>query len=195
VSRVTGPNVTIESAHLGGIVVLHARAIDDERGHFQELFRADRFAELGLPDRFLQENRSRSRRGVLRGLHFQWDRPMGKLMRVAAGRAFLVAVDIRPGSETLGRWYGREVGADDHLLIWAPPGFARGFCALTDPTEIEYKCTALYNPSGEGAIRWDDLTIGVAWPLKTPVLSPKDAAAGTLETWLARSEAETFRYR
>lgn len=192
-SRVGGPNVTIESTHLGGVVVLHARAIEDERGHFQELFRTDRFAELGLPVRFLQENRSRSRRGVLRGLHFQWDRPMAKLMRVASGRAFLVAVDIRPGSATIGRWYGREVAADDQLLIWAPSGFARGFCTLEDATEIEYKCTALYNPAGEAAIRWDDRAIGIEWPIPTPILSPKDATADTLEAWLARPEAEVFR--
>ena len=193
-SRVADPNVTIESTHLAGVVVLRAKAIEDDRGFFLEVFRADRFRELGLPDRFLQENQSRSRRGVLRGLHFQWDRPMGKLMRVLAGRAFLVAVDIRRGSPTLGQWYGREVAAEDRLQIWAPPGFARGFCALSEQAEIEYKCTALYNPAGEGAIRWDDLAFGIEWPVSAPILSPKDATAGTFEDWLARNEAATFTH-
>jgi len=192
VSRLADPNVTVESTHLDGVVVLRAKAIEDARGFFQEVFRADRFRELGLPERFLQENQSRSRRGVLRGLHFQWDRPMGKLMRVLVGRAFLVAVDIRKGSPTLGRWYGREVAAEDRLQIWAPPGFARGFCTLSDQVDIEYKCTALYNPAGEGAIRWNDPSIGIDWPLSEPILSGKDGAAGSLEDWLARNEAGTF---
>jgi dTDP-4-dehydrorhamnose 3,5-epimerase len=194
VSRVADPNVTVESTHLNGLVLLRSRTIEDHRGFFQEIFRADRFRELGLPDRFLQENQSRSKRGVLRGLHFQWDRPMGKLMRVLQGRAFLVAVDIRPGSPTLGNWFGRDVAAEDRLLVWGGPGFARGFCALSEEAEIEYKCTELYNPAGEGAVRWDDPEIGIAWPTKGPVLSPKDAAAGSLASWLGRPESRVFAY-
>jgi dTDP-4-dehydrorhamnose 3,5-epimerase len=194
VSRVAEPNVTVESTHLNGLVLLRSRTIEDDRGFFQEVFRADRFRELGLPDRFLQENQSRSKRGVLRGLHFQWDRPMGKLMRVLYGRVFLVAVDIRPGSPTLGRWFGRDVAAEDRLLLWGGPGFARGFCVLSEEAEIEYKCTALYNPDGEGAVRWNDPAIGIAWPTSLPVLSPKDAAAGSLTSWLGRPESRVFAY-
>ncbi len=193
-TRVAEPNVSVESTHLEGVVVLRTKAIEDDRGFFLELFRADRFRELGLPDRFLQDNLSCSRRGVLRGLHFQWDRPMGKLMRVLAGRAFLVAVDIRRGSPTAGRWYGREVAAEDRIQIWAPPGFARGFCVLSDQAEIEYKCTALYNPAGESAILWNDPAIGIGWPVGQPTLSPRDAAAQTLAAWHARAESATLAY-
>jgi dTDP-4-dehydrorhamnose 3,5-epimerase len=194
VSRVADPNVTVESTHLSGVVVLRSRTIEDHRGFFQEVFRADRFRELGLPDRFLQENQSRSRRGVLRGLHFQWDRPMGKLMRVLSGRVFLVAVDLRRGSPTLGSWFGRQVAAEDRLEVWAGPGFARGFCVLSEDAEIEYKCTELYNPGGEGTVRWDDPAIGITWPTIQPTLSDKDATAGSLERWLARPESQVFTY-
>jgi len=194
VTLVAEPNVSVESTHLDGVVVLRTKAIEDDRGLFLELFRADRFRELGLPDRFVQDNQSRSRRGVLRGLHFQWDRPMGKLMRVLVGRAFLVAVDIRRGSPTAGRWYGRDVAAEDRVQIWAPPGFARGFCALSELAEIEYKCTALYHPPGECAIRWNDPAIGIEWPVREPTLSPRDAAAPQLAAWLARPESATFAY-
>jgi dTDP-4-dehydrorhamnose 3,5-epimerase len=188
------PNVVVESTWLDRVVVLRTRSIADDRGSFLELFRADRFRELGLPDRFLQDNRSRSRRGVLRGLHFQWDRPMGKLMRVAAGRGFLVAVDIRHGSPTAGRWHAREVAAEDGIQIWAPAGFARGFCALSEWVEIDYKCTALYSPAGESAIRWNDPAIGIDWPLGEPTLSPRDASAASLEEWLRRPEAVALSY-
>src|SRR5689334_24422978 len=130
----------IESRHLSEIVVLTPQVFQDERGYFMEMFRADSFKELGLPQNFVQENQSCSAKGVLRGLHFQWDPPMGKLMRVTQGAAFLVAVDIRKGSPTLGKWCGVECSSENRRTVWAPAGFARGFCALTDGTEIQYKC-------------------------------------------------------
>jgi dTDP-4-dehydrorhamnose 3,5-epimerase len=178
--------------YLEEIVVLEPDMYEDERGIFQETFRADRFRDLGLPDTFLQENQSRSRRGVVRGLHFQWDPPMGKLMRVTAGAAYLVAVDLRRDSPTLGRWYGLDVSAASGLMVWAPPSFARGFCALEEGTEVLYKCTGIYNPAGESGIRWNDPAIGVTWPVSTPILSAKDAAAPSLESWLARPESARF---
>jgi len=128
----------IESTHLGEIVVLQPQVFGDARGFFMEAFRADQFRALGLPTEFLQDNHSRSSKGVLRGLHFQYEPPMGKLMRVTSGAAFLVAVDIRKGSPTLGKWFGMEVSAENKKQIWAPYGFARGFCALTDGCEVQY---------------------------------------------------------
>jgi len=159
-----------------------------------ETFREDQFKALGLPTKYLQDNHSKSSKGVVRGLHFQWDPPMGKLMRVTAGSAFLVAVDIRKGSPTLGKWVGVEASAENRRQVYAPAGFARGFCALTDGTEIQYKCTGIYNNKGESGIRWNDPAIGVEWPVKDPVISDKDAKARLLSEWLASPESNNFQY-
>ncbi len=186
---------TVESVHLDSVVVLTPSVIEDERGFFMETFRADEFRALGLPDHFVQDNHSRSSRAVLRGLHFQWDPPMGKLMRVTVGGAFLVAVDIRKGSPTLGRWFGLEASAANRKTVWAPAGFARGFCVLSEFAEIQYKCTAIYNPKGESGILWSDPAIGIAWPVSDPMLSAKDARAQTLAQWLTRRESDAFTYQ
>ena len=163
----------IESRHLGDVVVIVPDVFEDQRGFFMETFREDHFVQLGLPSRFPQDNHSRSARGVLRGLHFQWDPPMAKLMRVTHGTAFLVAVDIRKGSPTLGQWFGIEISAQNRRQVWAPPGFARGFCVLSDAAEIQYKCTGIYNSNAESGIRWDDPAIAINWPVKDPILSDK----------------------
>lgn len=185
----------IESRHLGGdLVVLAPDVFGDQRGFFMETFRADHFRTLGLPDQFPQDNQSRSQRGVVRGLHFQWDPPMGKLMRVTRGVAFLVAVDIRKGSPSLGRWFGIEVSEDNKRQVWAPAGFARGFCALSDYADVQYKCTGTYNARAESGIRWNDPAIGVEWPVPEAILSEKDRGARTLAEWLATPESENFRY-
>ncbi len=184
----------IESRHLGEIVVLNTEVFEDERGFFMEASRADQFKALGLPCDFAQDNHSRSKKGVVRGLHFQWDPPMGKLMRVTSGSAFLVAVDIRKGSPTLGQWFGLEVSAENKKQIWAPAGFARGFCALSDFAEVQYKCTAIYNSKGESGIRWDDPDIGIKWPIPDCILSEKDRNAQTLREWLASPYSESFKY-
>jgi dTDP-4-dehydrorhamnose 3,5-epimerase len=118
---------------------------------------------------------------------------MGKLMRVAQGRAYLVAVDIRKDSPTLGRSFGIEVSADDGKQVWAPAGFARGFCALSDAVEIQYKCTAIFNQKAESGIRWNDPALGIAWPVSKPILSSKDEYARTLAEWLASNESAHFR--
>ncbi len=185
---------SVEATAIPEVRLVRPRVFPDERGWFLEVLRTDRFAELGLPTSFVQVNQSRSARGVVRGLHFQWDPPQGKLMRVVSGRAFLVAADIRPGSPTLGRVVTVEASADEPLLFWAPATFARGFAALSDTAEIEYFCTAPYNPAGESVIRWDDPTLGISWPVSAAVLSPKDAGAGTLRDWLARPESAAFAY-
>ena len=182
------------SRHLDGVVVLVPTVFEDERGYFMETFRADRFREFDLPTEFVQDNHSYSRRGVLRGLHFQWEPPMGKLMRVIHGTAYLAAVDVRPGSPTLGKWFGIEVSAENKKQVWAPAGFARGFCALTDDVEVQYKCTGIYNSLAESAIRWDDPEIGIEWPLKQVVVSEKDRKAQTLAQWLASADAQHLKY-
>lgn len=187
---------TVEETAIPEVRIIRPRLFADDRGWFTEVLQADAFAELGLPTRFVQVNQSRSVRGVIRGLHFQWDPPQGKLMRVVTGRALMVAVDIRPGSPTLGQVVTVEGSADEPVLFWAPASFARGFCALSDVTDIEYFVTHGYNPACEAGIRWDDPALGIAWPVAPgdAQLSPKDAAAGTLADWLARPEAEHFRY-
>jgi len=186
--------ITIESTHLRDVAVIVPGVFQDSRGFFSETFRAEQFEALGLPTEFVQDNHSRSARGVVRGLHFQWEPPMGKLMRVTMGCAFLVAVDIRKGSPTLGKWVGVEASAENHRSVWAPAGFARGFCALTDPTEIQYKCTGIYNGKSESAIRWDDPMIGIEWPLVDVVVSEKDRNARTFEEWLASPESDNVRH-
>ncbi len=171
-------------------------AFEDERGFFMEVYRRDTFEALGLPTDFVQLNHSRSVRNVVRGLHFQWDPPMGKLMRVTVGRAFLVAVDLRLDSPTLGRWVGVEASAENRIQVWAPASFARGFAVLSDVAEVEYLCTGTYNPAAESGIRWDDPEIGIAWPVDPgeAILSAKDRAAQSLGDWLARPEARHFWY-
>jgi dTDP-4-dehydrorhamnose 3,5-epimerase len=185
----------IESRHLGDVIVLVPEIFEDARGFFMETYRADQFKALGLPTDFVQDNHSRSKSGVVRGLHFQWDPPMGKLMRVTYGSAFLVAVDIRKGSPTLGKWFGLEVSAKNKKQVWAPAGFARGFCALSDFTEVQYKCTGIYNPKGESGIRWNDPKIGIQWPVKDPALSGKDRQAQTLDEWLASLNSNYFQFQ
>jgi dTDP-4-dehydrorhamnose 3,5-epimerase len=188
--------ITIESRHLSDIVVLVPEIFQDSRGFFMETFREDEFKNLGLPYHFVQDNHSRSGRGIVRGLHFQWEPPMGKLMRVSHGSAFLVAVDIRKGSPTLGKWVGVEASADNRRQLWAPAGFARGFCVLSEFAEIQYKCTGIYSNKAESGILWNDPEIGIVWPLPTTEvqLSEKDKKAQTLAQWLASPDSANFKY-
>ena len=186
--------IKIESKHLGEIVVLVPEVFQDSRGFFMETFREDHFKSLGLPYWFVQDNHSRSVKGVLRGLHFQWAPPMGKLMRVSLGAAFLAAVDIRRGSPTLGKWAGVLASAENRRQVWAPAGFARGFCVVSEIAEIQYKCTGIYNSKAESSIRWDDPEIGIEWPIAEALLSEKDRKAQTLAQWLASPESANFSY-
>jgi dTDP-4-dehydrorhamnose 3,5-epimerase len=184
----------VESRPLEDMAVIVPDLYQDPRGFFMETYRADQFRELGLPVSFAQDNHSRSVKGVLRGLHFQWEPAMGKLMRVPVGSAFLVAVDIRKDSPTLGRWAGVECSAENRRQVWAPAGFARGFCVLSEVAEIQYKCTGLYNSQAESGILWNDPAIGIEWPVREPILSNKDTAARTLADWLASAESNHFVY-
>jgi dTDP-4-dehydrorhamnose 3,5-epimerase len=185
---------TLESVHLGEIKVIVPKVFSDHRGFFMESYRKDLFAGLGIPDEFLQDNHSRSVKNVVRGLHFQVDPPMAKVMRVTSGSVFLVAVDIRKGSPTLGEWFGLEVSAENNRQVWAPAGFARGFCVLSDVADLQYKCTAIYNPQTEDSILWRDPAIGIDWPVENPILSDKDAQAKTLAQWLDTSAADALAY-
>jgi dTDP-4-dehydrorhamnose 3,5-epimerase len=186
--------IKIEAKYLNDVVVLVPDVFQDSRGFFMETFREDQFKALGLPTHFVQDNHSRSVKGVVRGLHFQWEPPMGKLMRVPVGSAFLVAVDIRKGSPTLGKWVGVEASAENRRQVWAPAGFARGFCVLSDVAEIQYKCTGIYSNKAESGILWNDPEIGIKWPESNPVLSDKDQKAQTLAQWLSRPESNNFKY-
>lgn len=182
----------VMSTEIDDALILVPEVFRDERGFFTEVYRRDTFADAGLPTEFVQLNHSRSTRNVLRGLHFQWDPPMGKLMRVTVGEAFLVAVDLRKDSPTVGRWTGVTLSADDKRQFWAPAGFARGFCVLSDAAEIEYLCTGIYNSAGESGIRWNDPEIGIDWPIADPILSAKDQNAQSLAEWLRRPESAAF---
>jgi len=185
--------VSVEKTPIEGVLVVTPEVFQDQRGFFLEVFRADQYQEHGLPTQFVQFNHSGSVKNTVRGLHFQWDPTMGKLMRVSRGKAFLVAVDIRKGSPTLGKWFGAALSDQDRRLVWAPAGFARGFAVLSDFAEIEYLTTGVYNSKGESGIRWNDPEIGVDWPVKEPILSNKDTTAQTLAEWLARPESNQFR--
>ena len=173
---------------IAGLLVLEPRVFGDERGFFMESFSERAFAKAtGLDVRFVQDNHSRSSRGVLRGLHYQQaPHAQGKLVRVIHGTVFDVAVDIRPGSRTLGRWFGVEVSEANRKQVWVPAGLAHGFLVTSESADFLYKTTAYYEPAAERAIRWDDPGIGIVWPDAgtAPVVSTKDAAAPSLEAAL-----------
>src|SRR5581483_962514 len=153
-----------ETTPLEGLIVITPDVFPDERGFFMKIWNGKEFREGGIPFEFAEDNQSQSKKNVVRGLHFQWDKPLGKLMRVPRGRAFVVAVDIRKKSPTLGKWFGAELNEDNKQFIFAPPGFACGFMSLEDKTEIHYKYTAPHNPAAESNIAWNDPKIGIAWP-------------------------------
>ncbi len=158
------------------VVLVRAKAFEDQRGFFLEAYKRSEFAAQGIPAAFVQDNFSRSRRGVLRGLHYQKDpKAQGKLVMVLRGRIWDVAVDIRKGSPTYGRWVAAELSEDDHTMLWVPPGFAHGFCVLSDGADVLYKCTEEYAPELDRGIRWDDPDLAIPWPVEEPVLSEKDA--------------------
>lgn len=173
---------TVTETALPGVLILEPRVFEDERGFFFESFNARDFAQAtGVDSVFVQDNHSASTKGVLRGLHFQKQHPQGKLLRVAVGEIFDVAVDIRPDSKTYAQWVGVNLSAENRRQLWVPEGFAHGFLVTSDVAEVMYKVTDYYRPSDEGCIVWNDPTIGVSWPTSAPpVLSPKDAAGSLL---------------
>ena len=171
----------ISNSKLKGCVIIEPRVFGDERGFFLETFQAVRYEqEAGIDLAFVQDNYSRSTRGVLRGLHFQKTKPQGKLVRVVRGEVYDVAVDIRKGSATFGEWEGVILSEDNKKQFWVPPGFAHGFVVLSDTADFEYKCTDYYDSSDEGSILWSDPDLDISWPIANPVLSTKDESAKRL---------------
>ena len=169
-----------EPAPLAGVVVVKPDVHRDARGFFLETWHLEKYAAAGIRGPFVQDNHSHSTHGTLRGLHAQIRHPQGKLVRAVSGRMYDVAVDIRRGSPGFGRWFGVELSGENFRQLWIPPGFAHGFCVLSDEVDVEYKCTDVYDPGGEITIAWNDPAIGIAWPVSEPVLSAKDAAAPRL---------------
>jgi dTDP-4-dehydrorhamnose 3,5-epimerase len=159
---------------LPGVLIIEPQVHGDARGFFVETWHAQRYAEHGLPERFVQDNHSRSSRGVLRGLHYQLQQPQGKLVRVALGEVFDVAVDIRRGSPSFGQWAGVRLSGENHRQFYVPPGFAHGFCTLSETADFLYKCTDYYHPQSERGVLWNDPDIGIEWPELDVRLSDKD---------------------
>lgn len=165
---------------LPGVLLIRPRVFRDDRGSFLETWRQERYSEAGIDAAFVQDNVATSRRGVVRGLHYQEPDPQGKLVMVLQGRVMDVAVDIRRGSPTFGRWVGVRLSAEDGHQLWIPEGFAHGYATLSEQAIFAYKCTRAYNPKGDAAIRFDDPAIGVEWGVEDPILSEKDRSAPTL---------------
>ena len=163
-----------------GVLLIEPDVHRDDRGFFLETYHRDKYRQGGLDAEFVQDNHSRSVAGTLRGLHAQLKRPQGKLVRAVRGEIFDVAVDIRRGSPTFGHWVGERLSDDNFRQLWVPPGFAHGFCVLSEIAEVEYKCTTLFDRDDEIALAWDDPDLAIDWPISTPSLSAKDRAASRL---------------
>jgi dTDP-4-dehydrorhamnose 3,5-epimerase len=173
--------VKVTATALPDVLLVEPDVFGDERGYFFESYSARRYAEAGIPAAFVQDNVSLSQRGVLRGLHFQQPHGQGKLVGVLRGEVFDVAVDVRRGSPTFGRWVGECLSSENKRQLYVPPGFAHGFLVTSDEALFAYKCTEYYHPEAERCIRWDDARIGIRWPIEGPVVSTKDGVAVTLD--------------
>ena len=157
-----------------GVLIIEPKVFGDSRGFFKETFQTERYREAGIEDNFVQDNYSRSQKGVLRGLHFQITKPQGKLISCPKGAVFDVAVDINPESTTYGQYVGVKLTEENHKQLWVPPGYAHGFCVLSETADFHYKCTDYYDPSDEGGVIWNDPDVAVEWPIAKPLLSSKD---------------------
>jgi dTDP-4-dehydrorhamnose 3,5-epimerase len=170
----------VKSTGLEGLLLIEPQCFRDERGFFLESFHAERYHDKGIADAFVQDNLSRSRQGVLRGLHFQVKRPQAQIVTVIRGRIFDVAVDLRSASATFGRWYGIELSDEGSRQLYMAPGFAHGFCVLSEFADLHYKVTRLYDHTDEGGLIWNDSEVGVRWPIEQPIVSGRDSAYPTL---------------
>jgi dTDP-4-dehydrorhamnose 3,5-epimerase len=171
----------VEHTALQGLLVIEPRCFRDERGFFLETFHAERYRENGIADVFMQDDHSRSRQGVLRGLHFQVKHPQAQIVTVIRGRVFDVAVDLRPDSATFGRWYGVELSDEEPRQLYMAPGFGHGFCVLSEFADLHYKASRLYDHADEGGVVWNDRDIGIRWPIANPIVSGRDDAYPTLQ--------------
>jgi dTDP-4-dehydrorhamnose 3,5-epimerase len=181
--------VRIAEEHLNGILVIDIDRYYDDRGYFEELFQLEQMRALGITDAFVQDNHSRSVRGVIRGMHYQHTKPQGKLLAVLKGAIQLVEVDLRASSPTFGQHVSLHLTDTQPRLVWIPPGFANGFCCLSDEADVLYKCTAFYNASGEGSINPLDADLGITWDSTAPILSAKDRTA---QSWASYAEHPSF---
>lgn len=173
--------VDVIETGLAGLLIIEPQVHGDQRGYFMETWHARRYVAAGLPERFVQANVSRSSAGVIRGLHYQYPEPQGKLVQVLDGRIFDVAVDIRNGSPTYGEWAGVELSADNHRQCYVPEGFAHGFCVLSEGATISYLCTREFSADYDASVAWDDPDIAIDWPIEPASLSAKDRAAPRLK--------------
>jgi len=171
--------MNVIETELPGVLIIEPKVFGDARGFFLETFQKQRYEEVGIPGdgrEFVQDNHSRSRKGVLRGLHFQLENPQGKLVSAGSGAVFDVAADVNPDSPTYGKWVGVEISEENHRQLWIPPGYAHGFCVLSEMADFQYKCTALYHPESDAGILWNDTDLDIKWPIAQPLLSEKDKA-------------------
>jgi dTDP-4-dehydrorhamnose 3,5-epimerase len=178
--------VRFEPTAIPEVIRVEPRVFEDARGFFLETYHAERFAQAGIAAPFVQDNHSFSARGTLRGLHMQRAFAQGKLVRCTAGEIFDVAVDVRRGSPSFGRWVGETLSAQNFRMFWVPPGFLHGFCVLSEHAHVQYKCTQLYKPDDEVGVIWNDPDVAIAWPITSPTLSAKDTALPRLRDVEAR---------
>ena len=177
--------MNVIDTRLKGVLIIEPKVFGDERGFFKETFQTERYQEIGIDLPFVQDNLSRSQKGVLRGLHFQKTRPQGKLVGCSRGAVWDVVVDIDPRSPTYGTYVGIELSEANHLQLWVPPGYAHGFCVLSELADFEYKCTDYYDPADEEGILWDDPDLDIEWPVDSPLVSEKDRALTTLASYIS----------
>ncbi|NCF43220.1 MAG: dTDP-4-dehydrorhamnose 3,5-epimerase [Proteobacteria bacterium] len=173
--------MNVLETQLSGVLIIEPKVFGDDRGFFKETFQIERYREAGIELPFVQDNHSRSQRGVLRGLHLQKSRPQGKLVSCSLGAVFDVAVDVDPTSSTFGVYVGVELSGDNHRQLWIPPGYAHGFCVLSETADFQYKCTDLYFPEDEGGLIWNDPEVDIDWPIKSPAVSEKDLLLPNLD--------------
>jgi dTDP-4-dehydrorhamnose 3,5-epimerase len=181
--------MNVSTTALPGVLVIEPRLFKDSRGFFLETYHLDRYREAGLSAPFVQDNHSRSWKNVLRGLHLQLDFPQGKLVRAVTGRIWDVAVDVTPASPTFKQWFGIELTDENNRQMFIPPGYAHGFVVLSDVADVSYKCTELYHPEDEVGILWNDVDLGVKWPVTNPIVSQRDAQNLSLDQFLRRLKA------
>jgi len=175
--------MNIIETELPGVLIIEPKVFGDARGFFLETFQKQRYEDAGIPGyelEFVQDNHSRSAKGVLRGLHFQLENPQGKLVSAGTGAVFDVAADVNPDSPSYKTWVGVELTEENHRQLWIPPGYAHGFCVLSDIADFQYKCTALYHPQSDSGVAWDDPQLAIDWPVENPLLSDKDLSLPTL---------------
>ena len=180
-------SIKVTKTNLSGVLLIEPIVFGDSRGFFLETWKEDQYHELGIDEHFVQDNHSRSGKNVLRGLHLQKNNPQGKLVRVSRGAVFDVAVDVNPQSATCGQWYGAVLSDENLHQLYIPPGYAHGFCVLSDVADFHYKVTTYYNRSDEAGVRWDDPELAIQWPISAPLLSEKDKALPFLQDYLRQA--------